>query len=93
MFDIIVFPGVYYHLKNPALALHRIREVLKDDGTLYIEGASCSDYLGAELARALPNADAASLTELVDRLPISFFDVRKKIYRHWSNWWFLRRVA
>ena len=87
-FDIVVFAGVYYHLKNPALALHRIREVLNDDGTLYIEGASCSDYLGGELARAFPNADAALLTELVDRLPISFFDVHKKIYKHWSNWWF-----
>ena len=87
-FDIVVFPGVYYHLKNPALALHRIRDVLKDQGTLYIEGASCSDYLGKELARSVPNGDTAILTEIVDRLPISFFDVDKKIYRHWSNWWF-----
>jgi tRNA (mo5U34)-methyltransferase len=87
-FDIVVFAGVYYHLKNPVLALQRIREVLKDGGTLYIEGASCSHYLGKELARALPGTSVETLTELVDELPISVFDAEKKIYSHWSNWWF-----
>jgi SAM-dependent methyltransferase len=87
-FDIVVFAGVYYHLKSPALALQRIREVLKDDGVLYIEGASCSRYLGEQLARALPGTSAEALARIVDRLPLSFFDGRGKIYAHWSNWWF-----
>jgi len=38
-FDLVLFLGVYYHLKNPLLALVRIRDVLRDDGTLYFEGA------------------------------------------------------
>jgi tRNA (mo5U34)-methyltransferase len=87
-FDIVVFPGVYYHLKNPALALQRIREVLKDDGTLYIEGASCSHYLSKELARSLPGTSPETLIALIDNLPISVFDADNKVYKHWSNWWF-----
>lgn len=87
-FDLVLFAGVYYHLKNPALALQKIREVLQDDGYLYIEGACCSPYLAAELASALSLADSESLIRTVDRLPISLFDLDKKIYKHWSNWWF-----
>jgi tRNA (mo5U34)-methyltransferase len=38
-FDLVLFLGVYYHLKNPLLALERIWDVLRADGTLYFEGA------------------------------------------------------
>jgi hypothetical protein len=24
----------------------------------------------------------------VDALPLSYFDAEKRIYKHWSNWWF-----
>jgi tRNA (mo5U34)-methyltransferase len=37
-FDIVLFLGVYYHLKNPLLALTQIREVMRPGGTLIIEG-------------------------------------------------------
>jgi len=87
-FDIVLFAGVYYHLKSPALALQRIREVMEDDGLLYIEGASCSPHLAEELSRALPGTSTECLMRIVDGFPISFFDADKKIYRHWSNWWF-----
>jgi SAM-dependent methyltransferase len=87
-FDVVLFAGVYYHLKSPALAFQRIREVLQDTGLLYVEGASCWPYLAEELARAFPGANVEELISLVDRLPISFFDLDKKVYRHWSNWWF-----
>jgi SAM-dependent methyltransferase len=87
-FDIVLFAGVYYHLKSPVLAFQRLREVLQDGGLLYIEGASCSPYLAGELAGALPGANIEALITFVDRLPISFFDLEKKLYRHWSNWWF-----
>lgn len=87
-FDIVLFAGVYYHLKNPVLAFQRIREVLRDTGHLYIEGASCWPYLAEELARAFPDTNAEALIGVIDRLPISFFDLEDKVYRHWSNWWF-----
>ena len=37
-FDIVLFLGVYYHLKNPLLALAHIREVLKTGGLMLVEG-------------------------------------------------------
>jgi SAM-dependent methyltransferase len=37
-FDIVIFPGVLYHLRYPIWALRRISDVLKPGGTLLIEG-------------------------------------------------------
>jgi tRNA (mo5U34)-methyltransferase len=37
-FDIVVFCGVFYHLKDPLLALARLRKVMKEGGTIIIEG-------------------------------------------------------
>jgi len=37
-FDIVLFCGVYYHLKNPILALSRLRQVIRNGGTLVVEG-------------------------------------------------------
>ena len=37
-FDVVVFCGVYYHLKHPLLALSRLRQVIRDGGTLIVEG-------------------------------------------------------
>jgi tRNA (mo5U34)-methyltransferase len=39
-FDVILFCGVYYHLKHPLLALARLRQVARDGGTILIEGES-----------------------------------------------------
>lgn len=37
-FDIVLFCGVYYHVKNPLLALSRLREVTREGGTMLVEG-------------------------------------------------------
>lgn len=37
-FDVIIFCGVYYHLKNPLLALAKLRKVLKTGGSIIVEG-------------------------------------------------------
>ena len=89
-YDLVLFAGVYYHLKNPVLALQRIRRLLTDKGTLFIEGASVTDYLAGELNRALglPKSSVRTTAELLDQLPLSYFDTEDKIYPHWSNWWF-----
>jgi SAM-dependent methyltransferase len=42
-FDIVVFPGVLYHLRYPIWGLRRIADVLKPDGVLIIEG----EFIGA----------------------------------------------
>ena len=38
-FDVVLFCGVYYHLKHPLLALAKLRQVMKDDGIIIVEGA------------------------------------------------------
>jgi len=87
-YDIVLFAGVYYHLKNPVLAFQRIREVLEDDGQLYVEGATCSRYLARQMASSVPGATFESLIRLIDSMPISLFDWDHKIYQSWSNWFF-----
>jgi 2-polyprenyl-3-methyl-5-hydroxy-6-metoxy-1,4-benzoquinol methylase len=89
-FDLVLFAGVYYHLKNPVLALQRIRRLLEDGGQLFIEGASSTEYLCQELTRTLglSQAQARTAAEVVDRLPLAYFDIEQKIYQEWSNWWF-----
>jgi len=37
-FDIVLFCGVFYHLRDPLLALARLRQVMKDGATLIVEG-------------------------------------------------------
>jgi hypothetical protein len=86
----VLFAGVYYHLKNPVLALQRIRRLLRDKGTLFIEGASVTDYLAGEMNRVLglPESSVGTTAEILDQLPLSYFDAEHRIYAHWSNWWF-----
>jgi tRNA (mo5U34)-methyltransferase len=38
-FDVVIFAGVYYHLKHPILALEAIRRVMRPGGTVLVEGA------------------------------------------------------
>ena len=38
-FDVVLFAGVYYHLKDPLRALACLRRVMKDGGLLLLEGA------------------------------------------------------
>lgn len=89
-FDLVLFVGVYYHLKNPVLSLQRIRKLLRDGGMLFIEGASTTDYLARELNKllGLPQSAIDTTAEVLDRLPISYFDIEKKVYTDWSNWFF-----
>ena len=37
-FDIVLFLGVYYHLRNPLLAFERLRQVMADGAILVVEG-------------------------------------------------------
>ncbi len=38
-FDVVLFAGVYYHLKDPLRALTCLRRVMKDGGLILVEGA------------------------------------------------------
>jgi hypothetical protein len=57
---------------------------------LFIEGGAATDYLAEELNKALglPKSRVGKTAEFLDRMPLSYFDSEKNIYKHWSNWWF-----
>jgi tRNA (mo5U34)-methyltransferase len=38
-FDVVIFAGVYYHLKDPLLAFSTLRRVMRAGGTILVEGA------------------------------------------------------
>ncbi len=42
-FDVVLFLGVYYHLKDPLLALARIRQVMRPGAILVVEGEAIDD--------------------------------------------------
>ena len=45
-FDVVVFCGVFYHLKDPLLALARLRQVLRTGGVIIVEGDVLDDDEG-----------------------------------------------
>lgn len=53
-FDIVLFFGVFYHLKYPILAFERIAQILKPGGRLLVMGSGVSHYFetleGAQLS-------------------------------------------
>jgi SAM-dependent methyltransferase len=89
-FDVVLFVGVYYHLKSPVVALHNIRKLLVDNGSFFIEGGATTDYLAEQLTKSLglSKGSLTALAETLDRLPLSYFDTEQRIYGDWSNWWF-----
>jgi SAM-dependent methyltransferase len=42
-FDVVIFPGVLYHLRHPFWALKLVRDLLTDGGTLVLETAVLAD--------------------------------------------------
>ena len=72
-YDLVLFAGVYYHLKNPVLSLQRIRRLLKDGGALFIEGGAATDYLAEELNKVLglPESSVGKTAKILDGLPLS----------------------
>jgi tRNA (mo5U34)-methyltransferase len=89
-FDVVVFCGIYYHLKHPLLALSKVRKVLKTGGLVIIEGpviANESEAMAGFLYRGNQSKDdyfgrwdnsnwwVPSVRCLAEWVECSFFDV------------------
>ena len=82
-FDVVVFCGVYYHLKHPLLALTRLRQVTRDGGTLIVEGpviegpreSSARFYYHDVLAGDRSNWWVPTLRCLLEWIECSYFEV------------------
>lgn len=82
LFDIVLFFGVYYHLKNPLLAFENINAVLPVGGLLVFEGA---------ILEGAPKVDAywhehADILPTVCATPYAYY-VKDTYEGEWSNWW------
>jgi len=76
-FDIVLFAGVYYHLKDPLRALSCLRRVMKEGGILVVEGAIID--LEAERGR---KSSAGGQNDCFAR-----FYYRNQFFGDRTNWW------
>lgn len=93
LFDVVIFPGVLYHLRYPFWALKLVRDVLVDDGTLVLETAVlCDDNrhallycpVGAESPYEATSCTFFNRKGLVDTLGSVGFHVDR--FEHLKDW-------
>lgn len=82
LYDIVMFFGVYYHLKNPLLAFENINAVLPVGGLLLFEGAILE---GGARVDAYWKEHADLLPQLAS-IPYAYY-VKETYEGEWSNWW------
>jgi tRNA (mo5U34)-methyltransferase len=87
-FDIVLFLGVFYHLRHPLLALDRIYSVCKD--LLILESQICDHCFIDQ------NGHPRSLSSLspdLEKLPIAQFYPYDELNGDPSNWWSPNLIA
>jgi len=80
-FDIVIYCGVYYHLKDPLRSICSLRRVMKEGGTLLIEGAIID--LGHVPPPATPHVGPRKSSHDV----FARFYYREQFRGEDSNWW------
>lgn len=71
-FDIILFFGVWYHLKHPVLAFEQVSHALKDDGLVLFEGETLKNY--AESTNGSDHSDKKLIAGMAESdLPITLY--------------------
>ena len=95
-FDIVLFLGVFYHLKNPVVAFENIARTLKPEGLLYTEGASFHRHFEDLDGAPLPIKNLQGASEMLDDLdaagiPISL--AYPGTYMRGNNWFLPNRSA
>jgi tRNA (mo5U34)-methyltransferase len=92
-FDIVLFLGLYYHLKNPLLAFARVRQVLKEGGIMVVEGqvidspdVSAHFYYRRHFADDPTNWWIPTIPCLCDWIECSFFEIEKEYRQTYAEW-------
>jgi tRNA (mo5U34)-methyltransferase len=71
-FDVVLYPGVLYHMKFPYLSLHKVADLVKDGGRLFVETHTCQ----------LPDHDNVGRP-----MPVMKFYPNKELNKDPTNWW------
>ena len=79
-FDIVLFLGVFYHLKDPLLAFARLRQVMKEGAIIVVEGQ-------AILPERPPAASCGCSVPSVGQGSWAKFYYRDPLGGDRSNWW------
>lgn len=99
-FDVVVFSGLYYHLKHPVLALSILRRVMKEGGHIVIEGPIYPDerrsYSSFHYRDLLfddkSNWCVPTLRCLRDWVECSFFEIEQEYFSQPLERGLLRRL-
>jgi tRNA (mo5U34)-methyltransferase len=90
-FDVVLFMGVYYHLKDPLRALTCLRRVMSTGGLMVIEGAILEDegcyakfFYREPFCGDNSNWWVPTVACLEQWVECSFFDIRKS-YGRWGH--------
>lgn len=91
-FDIVLFFGVWYHLKNPVIAFEQVGNALKNGGLLLGEGEALSDYAESD-GKPLDGVADRQFIELMSQsqLPISIYYPQAMKGDEWS--WYVPNLA
>lgn len=82
-FDMVVFFGVFYHLKHPLLAFEQLNGMLRGGGALYFEGEVFSHYAETKEGKRIGNR--LRLSRLAySRVPLTV--CYPGHYKRTSNW-------
>jgi len=79
-FDMVLFLGVLYHLRNPLLAIDRIRSVMRPGGLLFVE---------TELSNGSTSLEDESLAPSMppDEIPVMQFYPRNSLLGDYTSKW------
>jgi tRNA (mo5U34)-methyltransferase len=95
-FDIVLFMGVFYHLKHPLLAFEKIANVTKLDGTLFTVGAGLGgEWEDLEMRKIAPDDidEIVATLERLDKLGVPLTLSYPGTYLAGENWFLPNRTA
>lgn len=84
LFDIVLFLGTLYHLRDPLLALDRIWDVSADGAQLFVESQVIDNAFLDRKGKSVP---LSSLHPELVQTPIMQFYPRDSLNRDFTNWW------
>jgi tRNA (mo5U34)-methyltransferase len=59
-FDVVLYPGVLYHMKFPYLSLHKVAGLVKEGGKLFVETHTCMVPDNLSVMMFYPNRELAN---------------------------------
>jgi tRNA (mo5U34)-methyltransferase len=88
-FDVVIFMGVFYHLRHPLLALDLIREHVADDLMVFQSLTRGSD----RIPRVKPDYDFNEPDDFDEPGYPRLHFVEREFAHDWTNWWVPNRAA